>query len=187
MRTLTVISFPRQHTAGEAAVALERLHVECFIQLDDISWVTRRADGRLTLHRGNRSDTVTTGAGSRLLSQGLSSLLPLFGIRLRDARRGSASESEMDDGSNSLMNEFASNGSWPGSALLFIADSENATRILPEIEKFEGAVIRVSQTVESKDVPRKASSLFPRSVYSIKTAGRNGARNEVELADKMLP
>jgi len=51
MTTLAVIVYPEQDTAREAVVALHVLQSEFLIGLDDVAWVTRSQDGKISCIR----------------------------------------------------------------------------------------------------------------------------------------
>jgi uncharacterized membrane protein len=138
MRMLAVISFPRENSAGEAAVVLERMRAESLVQFDDLAWITRRGGGRLKLHHGIDLNGADPGTPSRCLMLGLILLLPLFGMKV--GTPASRLEGLLD--TYGVDDEWIRNlvrvSSSPGSALFFTASGTGSERLLSSIKTYEG-------------------------------------------------
>jgi len=159
MSTLAVIAYPDQNTAAEAAAALQRMQKEFLIELEDVAWVTKAQDGKMKLHQG-ASLTGAGAAGGAFWGFlfGLIFLVPLFGMALgaaTGALAGKLADYGIDD---NWIKEVA--GSIPpgGSALFVMARNANAERVLPEMAKFGGTVLRTNLTSEQQQALEDAIS-----------------------------
>ena len=157
MSTLAVIAYPDQNTAAEAAAALQRMQKEFLIQLEDVAWVTKAQDGKMKLHQG----TSLTGAGAAGgafwgFLFGLLFLVPLFGMALgaaTGALAGKLADYGIDD---AWIKEVASSIQPGGSALFVMARNTNQERVLPEMAKFGGTVLRTNLTSEQQQALENA-------------------------------
>jgi uncharacterized membrane protein len=155
--TLAVIAYPNQSTAGEAAAALKRMQDEFLIDLQDVAWVTKSQKGKMKLHEG----TSLTGAGAAggalwgfLL--GLLFLVPLLGMAVgaaTGALAGHLSDYGLD---HEWLNEVASSIPPGGSALFVMARDTNQERVLPEMAKFGGTVLKTNLTSEQQQALENA-------------------------------
>lgn len=151
MSTLAVITYPQENTASEAAAALARMQTEYLIQLEDVAWVTKKPDGKLKLHQGS-SLTAAGAAGGAFWGFlfGLIFLVPLFGMAVgaaTGALAGKLSDFGIDD---KWVKEVAAGIPAGGSALFVMARNANAERVLPEMAKFGGTVIKTNLTAEQQ-------------------------------------
>ena len=157
MSTLAVIAYPDQNTAAEAAAALQRMQKEFLIELEDVAWVTKAQDGKMKLHQG----TSLTGAGAAGgafwgFLFGLLFLVPLFGMALgaaTGALAGKLADYGIDD---AWIKEVASSIQPGGSALFVMARNANQERVLPEMAKFGGTVLRTNLTTEQQQALENA-------------------------------
>ena len=160
MSTLAVIAYPDQNTAGEAAAALQRMQKELLIELEDVAWVTKSQDGKMKLHQGAGSDRSRR---RRRCHVGLHLRPALPRPRRRHgARRGNrrpwpdtSSDYGIDD---KWIKEVASAITPGGSGLFVMARSTNQERVLPEMAKFGGTVIRTNLTAEQQQALEEALS-----------------------------
>jgi uncharacterized membrane protein len=157
MSTLAVIAYPQQETAGQAAAKLAQLQKEFLIALEDVAWVTKNPDGKMKLHQG----TSLTGAGAAGgafwgFLFGLIFLVPIAGMAVGAATGaivGKLSDYGIDD---KWIKEVAAGIPANGSALFVMARSANAERVLPEMAKFGGTVIRTNLTAEQEQALSEA-------------------------------
>jgi uncharacterized membrane protein len=151
MSTLAVISYPDQNTAGEAASALARMQKEFLIELEDVAWVTKTQDGKMKLHQGSNLAGVGAASGAMWgFLFGLLFLVPLFGMALgaaTGALAGKLSDYGIDD---KWIKEVAASIPPGGSALFVMARNTNQERVLPEMAKFGGHVLRTNLTTEQE-------------------------------------
>jgi uncharacterized membrane protein len=159
MSTLAVISYPQQPTAAEAAAALGRMQKELLIDLEDIAWVTKAPDGKMKLHQGTSLAGVgATGGALWGFVFGLIFLVPLFGMAVgaaTGALAGKLSDFGIDD---KWIREVAASIPAGGSALFVMARNANQERVLPEMAKFGGTVIRTNLTTEQQQALDEALS-----------------------------
>jgi uncharacterized membrane protein len=157
MSTLAVIAYPDQSTAGEAAAALQRMSKELLIDLQDVAWVTKAQDGKLKLHQGTSLTGVSAAGGAMWgFLFGLIFLVPLAGMALgaaTGALAGHLADMGIDD---KWIKEVASSIQPGGSALFVMARSTNQERVLPEMAKFGGTVIRTNLTTEQQQALEEA-------------------------------
>jgi uncharacterized membrane protein len=151
MSALAVIAYPDQGTAAEAAAALQRMQKELLIDLQDVAWVTKAQDGKMKLHQG----TSLTGAGAAGGAMwgflfGLLFLVPIAGMAIgaaSGALAGHLSDYGIDD---KWIKEVATSIQPGGSGLFVMARGTNQERVLPEMAKFGGTVIRTNLTAEQE-------------------------------------
>jgi uncharacterized membrane protein len=151
MSTLAVIAYPQQDTAAMAAAKLRDLQKEFLIQLEDVAWVTKNPEGKMKLHQGT-SLTGTAAAGGAFWGFlfGLIFLVPIFGMAVgaaTGALAGKLSDYGIDD---KWIKDVAAGIPNGGSALFVMARNTNAERVLPEMAKFGGNVIRTNLTEEQE-------------------------------------
>jgi len=159
MSTLAVITYPQENTAAEAASALARMQKEFLIELEDVAWVTKKQDGKLKLHQG-ASLTAAGAAGGAFWGFlfGLIFLVPVLGLAVgaaTGALAGKLSDFGIDD---KWIKEVASSIPAGGSALFVMARSANQERVLPEMAKFGGKVIKTNLTAEQQQALEEALS-----------------------------
>ena len=159
MSTLAVISYPDQNTAAEAAAALQRMQKEFLIELEDVAWVTKTQDGKMKLHQGaNLAGAGAAGGAFWGFLFGLIFLVPLFGMAIgaaTGALAGKLSDYGIDD---KWIKEVAASIPPGGSALFVMARNTNQERVLPEMAKFGGTVLRTNLTTEQQQALEDALS-----------------------------
>ena len=151
MGTLAVIAYPNENTAGDAAVALVGMQKEYLIQIEDIAWVTKKPDGKMKLHQG----TSLTGAGAAGGAMwgfifGLLFFVPFAGMAIgaaTGALAGKLSDYGIDD---DWIKQVATGIPAGGSALFLKVHDTKADRVLPEMAKFGGTVIRTNLSQEQE-------------------------------------
>ena len=157
MSTLAVIAYPEQGTAGEAAAALQRMQKEFLIDLQDIAWVTKAQDGKLKLHQGTSLTGVGAAGGAMWgFLFGLLFLVPLAGMAV------GAAPAPWPDISPITASTTSGSRRWPasippgGSALFVMARGTNQERVLPEMAKFGGTVLKTNLTSEQQQALESA-------------------------------
>jgi uncharacterized membrane protein len=159
MSTLAVIAYPEQSTAGEAAAALQRMQKEFLIKLEDVAWVTKSQDGKLKLHQGASLTGVEAASGALWgFLFGLLFFVPLFGMAI-GAVSGAIAGHFADYGIDDKWIKQVSDAIQPGGSALFVmARDTNQERVLPEMAKFGGTVIRTNLTSEQQQALAEALS-----------------------------
>jgi uncharacterized membrane protein len=149
--TLAVIAYPGQNTAAEAAAALQRMQKELLINLEDVAWVTKSQDGKMKLHQGTSLTGVGASGGAMWgFLFGLLFLVPIAGMVVgaaSGALAGHLSDYGIDD---KWIKEVANSIVPGGSGLFVMARDTNTERVLPEMAKFGGTVIRTNLTTEQQ-------------------------------------
>jgi uncharacterized membrane protein len=157
MSTLAAIAYPDQNTAGEAAAALQRMQTELLIDLQDVAWVTKTQDGKMKLHQGTSLTGVGASGGAMWgFLFGLLFLVPVAGMALgaaSGALAGKLSDYGIDD---KWIKDVASAITPGGSGLFVMARNTNQERVLPEMAKFGGTVIRTNLTTEQQQALENA-------------------------------
>jgi uncharacterized membrane protein len=157
--SLAVIAYPDSNTAEEAAKKLAQMQKEFLIELEDIAWVTMSADGKPKLHQGT-SLTGAAAAGGAFWGFlfGLIFFVPLFGLALgaaTGALAGKLSDFGIDD---KWMKEVAASIPPGGSGLFVMARNTNTERVLPEMAKFGGTVVKTNLSAEQQQALEDAIS-----------------------------
>jgi uncharacterized membrane protein len=157
MSTLAVITYPDQSTAAEATAALKRMQNEFLIELEDVAWVTKSEDGKLRLHQGT-SLTGVAAAGAALWGFlfGLIFLVPLAGMAIGAVSGALAGHLAVYGIDDRWIKDAASAIPLGGSALFVMARSTNQERVLPEMAKFEGRVLRTNLTSKQQQALENA-------------------------------
>ncbi len=147
MSTLAVIAYPGQDTAAQAAATLAKMQKEYLIELDDVAWVTKKPDGKMKLHQGTSLTGVATAGGAFWgFLFGLLFLVPLAGMAIGAATGaliGHFSDIGVDD---KWAKEVAAAIPAGGSALFVLARNSQNEKVLPEMAKFGGTVLKTSLT-----------------------------------------
>ena len=159
MSTLAAIAYPEQNAAGEAAAALQRMQKELLIELEDVAWVTEAQDGKMKLHQ-SLGLTGAGAAGGALWGFvfGLLFLVPIAGLAIgaaSGALAGHLSDYGIDD---KWIKEVAGSIQPGGSALFVMARGANQERVLPEMAKFGGTVLKTNLTSEQQQALENALS-----------------------------
>jgi uncharacterized membrane protein len=159
MSTLAVIAYPQTETAGQAAATLGRLQKEYLIELEDVAWVTKSLEGKLKLHQATSLTGVAASGGALWgFVFGLLFLAPLAGLVI-GAATGAAVGHFSDIGIDDKWIKEVS-GAIPagGSALFVLARNSQNERVLPEMAKFGGTVIKTSLSDEQQAALEEALS-----------------------------
>lgn len=159
MSALVVIAYPESNKAQEAVATLGRLQSEMVIKLEDIAWVTKNADGKMKLHQGT-SLAGAGAAGGALWGFifGLLFFAPWLGMAIgaaSGALAGKLSDFGIDD---KWIKEVAEAIPAGGSAVFVMARDTNQERVLPEMAKLGGTVLRTNLTSEQEAALNEAIS-----------------------------
>ena len=162
MSTLAVIAYPEQDTAAQAAAALARMQKEYLIQLEDVAWVTKKPDGKMKLHQGTSLTGVAAAGGAFWgFLFGLIFLVPIAGMAI-GAASGALVAHFADIGvDDKWAKEVAAAIPPGGSALFVLARNAQNERVLPEMAKFGGQVLKTSLSAEKQAELEEALSLKP--------------------------
>ena len=144
MSDLIVIGFPDEFKADEVLIALRRLELDYLIDLEDAAIVVRNQDGKVRVKQSQ--ELVASGAlsgGFWGLLIGLMFLEPLLGIL--GAAVGALSGALTDIGIDDNFIRELGDTIEPGTSALFILVTKSTPdRVLDDLSKFEGKVLRTS-------------------------------------------
>jgi uncharacterized membrane protein len=159
MSTLAVIAYPGKDTASQAAAALAKLQKEYLIELEDVAWVTKNPEGKMKLHQGSSlTGAIAAGGAFWGFLFGLLFLVPVAGLvfgAASGALVGHFSDIGIDD---KWIKEVAAAIPPGGSALFVLARNSQNEKVLPEMAKFGGQVLKTSLTDEQQAALEEALS-----------------------------
>ena len=159
MSTLAVIAYPQQDTAAQAAASLAKMQKEYLIELEDIAWVTKKPDGKLKLHQGTSLTGIAASGGAMWgFIFGLLFLAPLAGMAIGAAAGGLVGHFSDLGIDNKWIKEVSSAIPAGGSALFVLARNSQNERVLPEMAKFGGTVLKTSLSEEQQAALEEALS-----------------------------
>jgi uncharacterized membrane protein len=148
---LVAIVYPDEYKAAEVKAALGRLQKEYLINVEDSVYVTKDANGKLKLHQ-SQDLTAAGAAGGAFwgLLFGLLFFMPFAGMAIGagiGAIAGRFSQYGIDNDFVKSLTESLTPGS---SALFVLVRDVNQERVIPEIAKYGGTVLRTSLTAEAE-------------------------------------
>ena len=159
MAELVVIAFPNEAKAEEVRQKLLAMQKECLIELGDAVIAVKDDQGRIKLNQ--LLNTTAAGAvsgafwGSLI---GLIFLMPVAGAAI-GAASGAIGGKLTDIGINDKwIKEVASSIPPGGSALFVLVRNSQNERVLPELAKLGGTVIKTSLTDEQQKALEDALS-----------------------------
>lgn len=159
MSQLVVIAYPDEATAQQALGTLGQLSKEQLISLEDAAYVTRDMSGKPKLHQ-TQSLTGAGAAGGAFWGFlfGLIFFVPIFGLAVgaaSGALAGKMSDLGIDD---KFMKEVGEQIK-PGTAALFLlVRSSTADKVVPEMARYGGTVIKTSLSTEQENQLKEALS-----------------------------
>ena len=150
MSDLIVIGFPDQFKAEEVLLDLRKLEREHLIDLEDAAIVVRNKDGKVKVKQ--TQELVTSGAlsgGFWGLLMGLiffHPMLAIFGVAV-GALSGALTDIGIDD---NFIRELG-NTIKPGTSAIFVLVRKSTPdKVLEDLSKFEGKVLRTSLSHEDE-------------------------------------
>jgi uncharacterized membrane protein len=156
---LVVIAYPDEATAQQALGTLQQFSKEQLINLEDMAYVTRDMNGKPKLHQ-TQSLTGAGAAGGAFWGFliGLIFFVPVLGLAagaLGGALGGKLTDLGIDD---KFMKEVGQQIK-PGTAALFLlVRSATADKVVPELAKLGGTVLRTSLSTEQEAQLKEALS-----------------------------
>ena len=150
MSDLIVIGFPSEFKADEVLLDLRKLEREYLIDLEDAAIVVRNKDGKVKVNQAQ--ELVTSGAlsgGFWGLLIGLVFMQPLLG--LFGAAMGALSGALTDIGIDDNFIRELGNTIKPGTSAIFVLVRKSTPdKVLEDLSKFEGKVLRTSLSHEDE-------------------------------------
>ena len=151
MSTLVVIGYDDQHKAEEVRLALAKLQKEYLIDLEDAVVAVKKTDGTVKLNQAinlTAAGAVSGGFWGTLI--GLIFLNPLLGAAV-GASAGAVSGALSDIGINdNFMKDLAAELQPEHSALFVLVRKSTPDKVVPEIQKFGGKILKSSLTHEDE-------------------------------------
>ncbi len=150
MSDLIVIGFSDEFKADEVLLDLRKLEREYLIDLEDAAIVVRKKDGRVNIKQ--TQELVTAGAlsgGFWGLLIGLMFFEPMLGIL--GAAVGALSGALTDIGIDDNFIQELGNTIEPGTSAIFVLVRKSTPdKVLDDLSKFEGKVLRTSLSHEDE-------------------------------------
>lgn len=165
MSDLVAIAYDDVETATRVRDKVRELQTQHIIEVSDAVVVERRQDGRIKLHQA--VNTVAGGAAGGALWGGLIGLIflqPLLGAAIGGAT-GAAVGAVTDLGIDDDFMRQLGEGLRPGAAAVFLLINKSTPdKVLPELARFGGQVIRTSLSREQEEQLRGALQGEPATV-----------------------
>ena len=150
MSDLIVIGFPDEFKADEVLLDLRKMEREYLIDLEDAAIVVRKKDGKVKIKQ--TQELVTGGAlsgGFWGLLIGLMFFEPILGIL--GAAVGALSGALTDIGIDDNFIQELGNTIEPGTSAIFVLVRKSTPdKVLDDLSKFEGKVLRTSLSHEDE-------------------------------------
>jgi uncharacterized membrane protein len=151
MAELIAVAYPDKNTARDVVQTLSRLQTEHVLELADVVVVTKEQDGKVRLAQGR--DLVAMGALGGMLWGGLIGLLffaPLLGM-LAGMAGGALGGKFRDYGiDDQFMKELGAQFQPGGSAVFVLINKATPDKVLEEVGRFGGKVLRTSLSREAE-------------------------------------
>ena len=151
MSTLVVIGYDDQHKAADVRLALVKLQKEYLIDLEDAVVAFKKPDGKVKLNHAinlTAAGAISGGFWGSLI--GLIFLNPLLGAAVgagAGAISGALTDVGIDDGFMKQLSEHLQPGH---SALFVLVRTVTADKVIPEIQKFGGKILKTSLNHEDE-------------------------------------
>jgi uncharacterized membrane protein len=146
--TLVVIAYPDDSVAQGAISTLESLSIEEFIDLEDTAYAVKGSDETVKFHETRRATGAGTAGGG---VRGVLTRLPFFGSSAGatgGALVGRYAELGIDEGFIEYLSETLEPG---GTAVFMLVRSSTRDRVIAEMSKFGGTVIKTSLPPELEE------------------------------------
>ncbi len=151
------IVYDDKHKAEEARLTLVKLQKEYLIDLEDAVVATKNADGKIKLNQAiNLTGAGALSGGFWGTLVGMIFLMPFFGAAVGAATGaigGALSDIGIDD---NYMKELAAGMNEKSSALFVLVRKSTPDKVLPELKKYGGTVLRTSLNHEDETRLRAA-------------------------------
>ena len=151
MSNLVVLAFNEEQKAEEVRLALLKMQKEYLVDLEDAVVVVKNADGKLKLHQSVPLAALGASQGSFWgLLIGLLFGVPILGV-LSGAAFGALSGKLSDYGIDDNFIKNLGETIEPGSSALFVlVKKATPDKVLEELSKFEGKVLKTSLTADAE-------------------------------------
>lgn len=156
MSELVVIGFEDEHTAFEMQGTLVKLQKEYLIDMEDVAVVTKNSKGKVKLHQAVNLAAAGAASGTFWgMLVGMIFLNPLAGAVVgagAGALSGKLTDIGIDD---KFMKELGESFKPGSSALCVLYRKATSDKVLEDIKKFGGTVLKTSLTVDKEEELQK--------------------------------
>lgn len=151
MSDLVVVAYEDEHRAAEVLATLRRLQSEYLIDLEDAAVVTKNAESKVKLQQSqNLTAAGALGGGFWGLLIGTLFFVPVVGAAV-GAGAGALAGKFSDTGVDDRFVKDVSNRLGPSTSALFVlVQKATPERVVPEIARFGGTVLRTSLAPEAE-------------------------------------
>lgn len=157
MSELISVAYPDAFKAADVLNAMRRLQSEYLIDLEDAAYVTKDSEGKIRLHQSVNIPAIGAVSGTfwgALI--GMIFLNPLLGAAI-GAGSGALTGAIADYGINDdFMKGLATELRPNSSALFILARRYTPDKVIQELSRFGGTVLRTSLTQEAEEQLQQA-------------------------------
>jgi uncharacterized membrane protein len=145
MSNLIVIAYPDEKRAAQVLATLRRLQSQYLIDLDDAVYVTKDAEGKVSLHQSTNTEAMGAAGGALWgLLFGALLFVPVAGLAV-GAGSGWLMGKLADYGIDDRFIKQLSTTLTPNSSAIFVTVRKSTPeKVLPEIKQYGGTVIQTS-------------------------------------------
>jgi uncharacterized membrane protein len=156
---LVAVVYPDEFKAAEVRAALVRLQKEYLLDIDDSACVTKDASGKLQVHQDHELTAIGAAGGAFWgLLFGLLFFVPLAGMAI-GAGLGALVGHFTDYGIDRDFVKSLSESMTPGSSALFVlVRNVNQERVIPELARYGGTLLRTSLSPDAEQRLQSALS-----------------------------
>ena len=162
MSDLVVITYPDQTQAAKVMATLGQLQKEYLIDLDDAVYVTKDANGKVSLHQASSLEAVGAATGALWgMLFGLLFFVPIAGLAIGAAAGwlgGKFSDYGIDD---KFVRQLSAAMGPNSSAIFAVVRRVSADKVVPEISRYGGTVMKTSLSKEAEERLQAALSTMP--------------------------
>ena len=157
MSELIALAFDDEFKAEEVLTTLAKLQKEYLVDLEDACVVVRKEDGKVKLKQAYNLVAAGAAGGSFWgLLLGILFLHPLVGVIVgaaAGALSGSATDYGIDDNFMKNLGKTMEPGT---SAIFMLIRKSTPDKVIPELQKFHGKILRTSLSKENEEKLQKA-------------------------------
>ncbi|TCS34711.1 putative membrane protein [Paucimonas lemoignei] len=181
MPELISVAYPDPYKAADVLNAMRRLQNEYLIDLEDAAYVTKDSDGKIRLHQSVNIPAIGAVSGTfwgALI--GLIFMNPLLGAAIgagSGALTGALTDYGIDD---DFMKDLAAELRPNSSALFILARRYTPDKVIQELSRFGGTVLRTSLTHDAENQLQLAlngEGPLVEGTYSVMPDAQRGAQS----------
>jgi uncharacterized membrane protein len=153
---LVAIAYPDVSTARRVATRVGEAQKAHLIELDDMTVVEKRDDGKIKLHQPSLAGTGAAGGALWGGLIGLIFFMPLLGMAIggaTGAAAGAATDVGVDD---NFMKDLGAKLQPGGAAVFVLVRQSTPDKVLPRISQYGGDVIHSSLSQDAEETLQEA-------------------------------